>query len=108
MKFIFCSSLIRKPNLSLLQLIQIVINTVHLEETNINLENFISGELDMKQLVQSDVSLSRVHRSRSGRDSRCEAAGEVNVQGHQSGGRGVHLQEAGNTDRGGLPGQFII
>ena len=41
---IFClSSLIRKPNLSLLQLIQIVINTVHLEETNIFLENFISG-----------------------------------------------------------------
>ena len=38
------SSLIRKPNLSLLQLIQIVINTVHLEETNIFLENFISGK----------------------------------------------------------------
>ena len=30
--------------MSLLQLIQIVINTVHLEETNINLENFISGD----------------------------------------------------------------
>merc|ERR1719347_1529461 len=36
------SSLIRKPTLSLLQLIQIVINTLHLEETNIYLENFIS------------------------------------------------------------------
>ena len=36
------SSLIRRPALSLLQLIQIVINTVHLEDTNIYLENFIS------------------------------------------------------------------
>ena len=36
------SSLIRRPSLSLLQLIQIVINTLHLEETNIYLENFIS------------------------------------------------------------------
>jgi len=36
------SSLIRRPALSLLQLIQIVINTVHLEDTNIFLENFIS------------------------------------------------------------------
>lgn len=36
------SSLIRRPSLSLLQLIQIVINTLHLEDTNIFLENFIS------------------------------------------------------------------
>ena len=34
--------ILRKPNLSLLQLIQIVINTVHLEETNIYLEEFIT------------------------------------------------------------------
>ena len=50
-KFWYFSSLIRKPNLSLLQLIQIVINTVHLEETNINLENFISGEISFSSKV---------------------------------------------------------
>lgn len=46
------SSLIRKPNLSLLQLIQIDINTYHLEETNIHLEKFISeitGGLNIQQ-----------------------------------------------------------
>ncbi len=36
------SSLIRRDNLSLQQLIQIDINTYHLEETNIHLENYIS------------------------------------------------------------------
>ena len=36
------SSLIRRENLSLLQLIQIDINTYHLEETNIHLEKYIS------------------------------------------------------------------
>ena len=36
------SSLIRRDNLSLLQLIQIDINTYHLEETNIHLEKYIS------------------------------------------------------------------
>lgn len=36
------SSLIRRANLGLLQLIQIDINTYHLEETNIHLEKYIS------------------------------------------------------------------
>ncbi len=36
------STLIRKPSLSLLQLIQISINTIHLEETNGSLEDFIA------------------------------------------------------------------
>ena len=36
------SSLIRRTNLSLLQLIQIDINTYHLEETNLHLEKYIS------------------------------------------------------------------
>jgi hypothetical protein len=36
------SSLIRRTNLSLLQLIQIDVNTLHLEETNAHLERFIS------------------------------------------------------------------
>ena len=36
------SSLIRRTNLSLLQLIQIDINTYHLEETNVHLEKYIS------------------------------------------------------------------
>ena len=36
------SSLIRRTNLSLLQLIQIDINTYHLEETNLHLEQYIS------------------------------------------------------------------
>jgi hypothetical protein len=42
------STLIRNTNLSLLQLIQIDINTYHLEDTNVHLERFISeitGEL---------------------------------------------------------------
>ena len=37
------SSLIRKDNLSLIQLIQIDINTYHLEETNVHLEKYISA-----------------------------------------------------------------
>lgn len=36
------SNLIRTSNLSLLQLIQIDINTYHLEETNVHLEKYIS------------------------------------------------------------------
>ena len=36
------SSLIRRDNLSLLQLIQIDINTYHLENTNMHLEKYIS------------------------------------------------------------------
>ena len=37
------STLIRKDNLSLIQLIQIDINTYHLEETNVHLEKYISA-----------------------------------------------------------------
>lgn len=37
------SSLIRRDNLSLIQLIQIDINTYHLEETNVHLEKYISA-----------------------------------------------------------------
>ena len=36
------STLIRKPSLSLLQLIQISINTIHLEQSNGSLEEFIA------------------------------------------------------------------
>ena len=45
------SSLIRKDSLSLLQLIQIDINTYHLENTNVHLEKYIS-EITGKYVVQ--------------------------------------------------------
>ena len=96
----YFSSLIRKPNLSLLQLIQIVINTVHLEDTNIYLENFISGEegLFRKYIMTTHLHCicDRADGGGAGRHPRGEAPGQVHVQGHQSRGRGVHLQEAGN------------
>ena len=37
------SSLIRRDNLNLIQLIQIDINTYHLEDTNVHLEKYISA-----------------------------------------------------------------
>ena len=47
------SSLIRRANLGLLQLIQIDINTYHLEETNIHLEKYIS---EITGIVRFDFS----------------------------------------------------
>ena len=95
----YFSSLIRKPNLSLLQLIQIVINTVHLEDTNIYLENFISGEegLFRKYIMTTHLHCicDRADGGGAGRHPRGEAPGQVYVQGHPSGGRGIYLQEAG-------------
>jgi len=64
------SSLIRKPNLSLLQLIQIVINTVHLEETNINLENFIS---EFTGAGQDATHVARLQARSMFKDIRAEA-----------------------------------
>ena len=95
----YFSSLIRKPNLSLLQLIQIVINTVHLEDTNIYLENFISGEEEWfrKYIMTTHLHCicDRADGGGAGRHPRGEAPGQIHVQGHPSGGRGIHLQEAG-------------
>merc|ERR550517_1582891 len=64
------SSLIRKPTLSLLQLIQIVINTVHLEETNINLENFIS---EFTGAGQDATHVARLQARSMFKDIRAEA-----------------------------------
>lgn len=64
------SSLIRKPNLSLLQLIQIVINTVHLEETNIFLENFIS---ELTGAGQDATHVARLQARSMFKDIRAEA-----------------------------------
>jgi len=63
------SSLIRKPNLSLLQLIQIVINTVHLEETNIYLENFITEVTEIEDSNQA----ARLQARSMFKDIRAEA-----------------------------------
>jgi len=64
------SSLIRKTNLSLLQLIQIVINTVHLEDTNIYLENFIS---DLTGAGQDATHVARLQARSMFKDIRAEA-----------------------------------
>jgi len=64
------SSLIRKPNLSLLQLIQIVINTVHLEDTNIYLENFIS---ELTGAGQDATHVARLQARSMFKDIRAEA-----------------------------------
>ena len=45
------SSLIKKPNLGLLQLIQITINTNYLEDSSIYLEDFISKTINQSSLV---------------------------------------------------------
>lgn len=63
------SSLIRKPGLSLLQLIQIVINTVHLEETNIFLENFITEVTEIEDANQ----VARLQARSMFKDIRAEA-----------------------------------
>ncbi len=63
------SSLIRKPGLSLLQLIQIVINTVHLEETNIYLENYISEVTEIEDMNQA----ARLQARSMFKDIRAEA-----------------------------------
>jgi len=64
------SSLIRRPALSLLQLIQIVINTVHLEDTNIYLENFIS---ELTGSSQDATHLARLQARSMFKDIRAEA-----------------------------------
>jgi len=63
------SSLIRKSGLSLLQLIQIVINTVHLEETNIFLENFITEVTEIEDSNQA----ARLQARSMFKDIRAEA-----------------------------------
>merc|ERR1740128_524194 len=63
------SSLIRKSGLSLLQLIQIVINTVHLEETNVNLENFITEVTEIEDSNQA----ARLQARSMFKDIRAEA-----------------------------------
>ena len=53
------SSLIRKDSLSLLQLIQIDINTYHLENTNVHLEKYIS-EITGKLVMGIEDQLKKV------------------------------------------------
>ena len=66
---LFLSSLIRRPSLSLLQLIQIVINTVHLEDTNIYLENFIS---ELTATGQDATHVARLQARSMFKDIRAE------------------------------------
>ncbi|KPM03414.1 Exocyst complex subunit Sec15-like protein [Sarcoptes scabiei] len=58
------SSLIKKPNLGLLQLIQISINTNYLEESSLSLETFISESIHRKQStnIQTDSFTSSSSR----------------------------------------------
>lgn len=88
------STLIRRTNLSLLQLIQIDINTYHLEETNIHLEKYIAeltgNETTIKyfshctlfMFVYSGASLEATHIARIQarsifKDIRVEAEEEI-------------------------------
>ncbi|XP_023341493.1 exocyst complex component 6B [Eurytemora carolleeae] len=63
------SSLIRKSGLSLLQLIQIVINTVHLEDTNIYLEDYITEVTEVEDINQ----VARLQARSMFKDIRAEA-----------------------------------
>lgn len=68
------SSLIRRTNLSLLQLIQIDINTYHLEETNIHLEKYIS-EITGASLEATHIA--RLQGRSIFKDIRVEAEEEI-------------------------------
>jgi len=68
------SSLIRRDNLSLLQLIQIDINTYHLEETNIHLEKYIS---DITGTNYDSNHIARLQGGSIFKDIRSEAEEEI-------------------------------
>jgi len=68
------SSLIRRPSLSLLQLIQIVINTLHLEDTNIYLENFIS---ELTGAGQDATHVARLQARSMFKDIRAEGEEQI-------------------------------
>ena len=68
------SSLIRRDNLSLLQLIQIDINTYHLEETNVHLETYIS---DITGMSPDANHIARLQVGSIFKDIRSEAEDEI-------------------------------
>ena len=68
------SSLIRRTNLSLLQLIQIDINTYHLEDTNLHLEKYIS-EITGASLESTHIA--RLQGRSIFKDIRVEAEEEI-------------------------------
>jgi len=68
------SSLIRRDNLSLLQLIQIDINTYHLENTNIHLEKYIS---DITDTSSEANHIARLQGGSIFKDIRSEAEEEI-------------------------------
>jgi len=63
------SALIRRSSLSLLQLIQIVINSVHLEQTNLALEEFIS---ELTGAQQDQVQGARLQARSMFKDTQAE------------------------------------
>ncbi|XP_059093214.1 exocyst complex component 6B-like [Tigriopus californicus] len=71
------SNLIRTSNLSLLQLIQIDINTYHLEETNVHLEKYIS---DITGANLENSSKSRLQARAIFKDIRVEAEEEIHCK----------------------------
>ena len=68
------SSLIRRENLSLLQLIQIDINTYHLEDTNVHLERYIS---DITGASLEATHIARLQGRSIFKDIRVEAEEEI-------------------------------
>ncbi|ELT98261.1 hypothetical protein CAPTEDRAFT_168993 [Capitella teleta] len=68
------SELIKRPQLHLLQLIQISINMNHLEQSCVFLEDFISN---ITGLVKDNVHVSRLQGTSMFKDARSEAEGQI-------------------------------
>ena len=89
------SSLIKNPNLGLLQLIQITINTNYLEDSSIYLEDFISKTINQSSLVSvtspnglTPTSIDSIHLARlQGRsmfkDIRADAESQIYIRLNQ-------------------------
>ena len=89
------SSLIKKPNLGLLQLIQITINTNYLEDSSIYLEDFISKVINdssfvnvtspngVYQTIIDNTHLARLQGRSMFKDARADAESQIYIQLNQ-------------------------
>jgi hypothetical protein len=89
------SSLIKKPNLGLLQLIQITINTNYLEDASIYLEDFISKTINASSMVCvtspngitptaiDSTHLARLQGRSMFKDARSDAESQIYIQLNQ-------------------------
>ncbi|CAB4070060.1 EXOC6 [Lepeophtheirus salmonis] len=71
------SSLVRKNNINLLQLIQININTYHLESTNVHLERYIS---EITRISMEATHIARLQGRSMFKDIRAEAEDQINLK----------------------------